>query len=232
MRFGIVENSVEDRERLTSFLKAFCQKEGIEYQLTCFSSLSDDLADLDIVFVDVQLDGQNSIEQLYKVPLVGPRLVLVSNYKKYLLDGYKVRADLFFLKPLHQVEFTLEMKRLIDEMQIEKAGFVDERIREGVILFKEILFVEARLRKTVITFVNQKEQVVSIPLREWEEILDKTMFCRIYKSILVNLMYVTSYHKMDVLLANSIQLPISRHYFKAFERQYLNSLSKWGRRYD
>lgn len=232
MRFGIVENKEEDRIRLEAYLKSFCQNVGVDYQIECFDQLNHHLADFDVIFVDVQLDGHNSIEHLYQMPIVGPRLVLVSSYKKYLLDGYKVRADLFFLKPLHQVEFEIEMNRLIEEMGIEMAGFQDTRIREDKVLFQDILFIESRLRKTVITYTNQKEQVVPIPLREWEVLLDQNLFCRVYKSIFVNLMYVTNYNKTDIVIAKSIKLPISRHYFKDFERQYLNSLSKWSNRYD
>lgn len=41
------------------------------------------------------------------------RIVITTSYSKYAIDGYKIHADRYFIKPINQLEFNLEMRAVI-----------------------------------------------------------------------------------------------------------------------
>lgn len=60
----------------------------------------------------------------------------------------------------------------------------------------------------------------------WEEKLSKEYFARCYKSILVNLNYVDTIVKNDIILVNKQKVPVSRFYRKQFEEKWLENIQR------
>ena len=55
-------------------------------------------------------------------------MIITSRYKKYLIDGYRIRADQYFLKPIQEVVFNTEMEDELYLFQIKYSGFYDENL--------------------------------------------------------------------------------------------------------
>lgn len=64
------------------------------------------------------------------------------------------------------------------------------------------------------------------PLYYWEEKLSKEYFARCYKNILVNLNYIDTIVKNDIILVNKQKVPVSRFYRKQFEEKWLENIQR------
>lgn len=83
------------------------------------------------------------------------------------------------------------------------------------------MFVEFLDKNSYLVFNDGKYLKTLYSLYYWGEKLSKEYFARCYKSILVNLNYVDSIVKNDILLINKQKVPVSRFYRKQFEEKWL-----------
>lgn len=74
-----------------------------------------DLLKYEFLFLNIKLENKNGIELGIQIKEEFPNLhiILTSAYKEYLEDGYKTKADRFFVKPIQESLFKTEMKQLL-----------------------------------------------------------------------------------------------------------------------
>lgn len=83
------------------------------------------------------------------------------------------------------------------------------------------MFVEFLDKNSYLVFNDGKHLKTLYSLYYWGEKLSKEYFARCYKSILVNLNYVDTIVKNDILLINKQKVPVLRFYRKQFEEKWL-----------
>jgi len=91
--------------------------------------------------------------------------------------------------------------------------------------YHEIIYFEGAARKVVIhtasgtyeTYGKIADIIVS---------LDKSLFCQTHASYIVNMDYIRSIKKMDVILQDGIPIPISKKHKNEIKRAYL-SFIEW-----
>ena len=77
---------------------------------------------------------------------------------------------------------------------------------------KEIVRAEAESNYTIFYMSNGKKQVVSRTMKEFEELLGNYNFCRVHKSHIVNLNFVSRYIKGDggsIVLSDGTEVEVS-----------------------
>lgn len=69
----------------------------------------------DLLFLDIKLNDENGIDIGLKLQSQDHdcRIIITTNYSKYAIDGYKINADRYFIKPISQKEFDIEMDTII-----------------------------------------------------------------------------------------------------------------------
>ena len=68
-------------------------------------------------------------------------IVITSNYQKYLIEGYTIEAQRYFLKPIEKEIFEEEMDKLLFRYKDRLSGFYDENylVKEFIIKIFYIL---------------------------------------------------------------------------------------------
>ena len=130
----------------------------IDYEITiCKSSdfLLKNINQFEILFLDIELDKENGIELSYDT-----QIIITSNFTKYLIDGYKICSTRYILKPIKQTIFNIEMEDVINNSFNKYLDFIDKKICNQKIYYKDILFIEFTSRKTHLLLANG----ISIPL--------------------------------------------------------------------
>lgn len=229
MNIFIFEDNKEDEQILIKNLKESLASTDFEAQILSISdekSLFKNLFKCDILFLDIELDTSNGIEIGKKIKKIYPefRIVIISNYQKYLTDGYKIHADRYFLKPLVENEFHIEVINLIREFFSNLRCIRDEKIKPSKIYVKDILYVEAMDKHTLLHMINEKTIRTPYTLKEWIDKLSMSDFAQSHKSFYINLNHVSSITRMDVILFTDELVPLSRNYKKAFEERYISNL--------
>ena len=179
----------------------------------------------DLAFLDIQFPGElNGLEVANHLRNSNEHMSIVftTNYKDYALEGYKVNALRYLLKPVkeEQVLECLDIayrqwKLLQNEFILIPA--VDQMHQ---VLFRSICFVESRAHYLQIHLVDQRQEIrVRDKLTDFMKQLPEEQFVQCHRSFAVNLFYVQSISITAVLLSDGSEIPVRRNYWE-------NSLSK------
>ena len=83
----------------------------------------------------------------------------------------------------------------------------------SIVKLEEIVYCEAQRSYTNFRLVNNKSIVISKPLFDYDRLLSNTIFLRIHKSFLINLMHVKEYIRGEggtVIMSNGMEIEVSR----------------------
>src|SRR6185369_7290687 len=82
-----------------------------------------------------------------------------------------------------------------------------------ILKLEEIVYCEAQRSYTVFHLVNNKTIMISKPLFDYDRLLTETLFFRIHKSFLINLLHAKEYIRGDggiVVMSNGMDIEVSR----------------------
>lgn len=83
----------------------------------------------------------------------------------------------------------------------------------SIVKLDDIIYCEARRSYTIFKLVNNRSVLISRPLFDYEKLLADTVFLRVHKSYLVNLMHVKEYLRGEggnVLMSDGTEIEVSR----------------------
>lgn len=180
---------------------------------------------VDLLFLDIQMPhilGTNFIRTL-KNP---PKVIFITAYRKYALEGFELDAVDFLLKP---ISFDRFLKAVNKVLQLNLQGNLPEAEKTETskevaqpflyfrsdrkmvkVLFNDILYIEG-LRDYIRIFTTSKTIVTKHLLSSLEEMLPADAFLRIHRSYIVSLDKIVSYNAETIEIAKK-ELPIGRLY--------------------
>ena len=188
---------------------------------------------VDALFCDINmpdLNGMDFIKSLAAPPLV----VFTTAYAEYAVEGFRVNAVDYLLKPFGLDEFRRAanrlQERLTSEAQQQTAPavhadddslYVKTDYRVVRIQVSKIRYVEAMSEYLRIYVEGESKPVITLlSMKKMEEWLPDT-FMRIHRSYIVNLQQVQEVNKSRIILDADTYLPIGDMYRDAFQ-QYLD----------
>ena len=77
------------------------------------------------------------------------------------------------------------------------------------ILVDDIVYIRRENRKVILRTREGKEYVTRRDLNQWMEELPNTFFYLVHKSFLVNLHYITKNSYSNIVLDNTIEIPVA-----------------------
>ena len=153
MKILIFEDNEKELGTLLNYIESFCLSKNIIYTVDIYTNSKDFIENIytyDLIFLDIEVQNENGIDIGIKIREYNDdaKIIFVTNYSKYLIDGYKAHADRYFLKPLNQEEFNIELENVLEDYIQKYSGFFDKKILKTKIYFNEILYIEFKDRKT------------------------------------------------------------------------------------
>ena len=213
MKILIFEDNEKELGTLLNYIESFCLSKNIIYTVDIYTNSKDFIENIytyDLIFLDIEVQNENGIDIGIKIREYNDdaKIIFVTNYSKYLIDGYKAHADRYFLKPLNQEEFNIELENVLEDYIQKYSGFFDKKILKTKIYFNEILYIEFKDRKTFLHFITGKVIETNYPLKYWENKLKDHYFAKPYRAYLVNLRHISGFTKQEVIMENEEYLPI------------------------
>lgn len=232
MKIGIIEDDQKELDNLLNCIHHFFSNKDLSYQIDVYNNpdtLIQDIDEIDLVFLDIQIKHEKNgidigIELRKKNKDV--KIIFVTNYSQFLIEGYKANANRYFIKPISQEHFDIEISNVIEDYLLNSAGFADYKICKNKIYYQDILYVEFIDRKTILHLLNGKQIPTNYPLKYWLDKLKLFPFSQTYKSIIVNLNHISGFTKKDIMLVNDEIIPVSKHFRKNFEEAYVHNMHK------
>lgn len=188
---------------------------------------------IDVMFCDINmpdLNGMDFVKSLAAPPLV----VFTTAYADYAVEGFRVNAVDYLLKPFGLDEFRRAANRIQERLSNEARQqtspalhadddtlFVKSDYRVVRISISQIRYVEAMSEYLRIYLDGEPKPVITLlSMKKIEERLP-AHFMRIHRSYIVNLQKVQEVNKNRVILDADTLLPIGDMYREAFQ-QYLD----------
>lgn len=228
----ICEDDLKDRRILIEYLQSYFKKNKIDVEINVLNDYKSSryLEEYDFIFLDIKLGDVNGIDFARRIREKNHDsiIVITSNYQKYLIEGYTIEAQRYFLKPIEKEVFEEQMDKLLFRYKDRFYGFYDEKLSRKRIYYKDILYIEFLDRHTILNFTNGNKIQTNYALKYWMEKTKGYTFCQSYKSFYVNLDYVTGFSKdwKDIFISNGERLPLSKKYKKEFTNEYFMHLHK------
>ena len=187
---------------------------------------------VDAIFCDINmpdLNGMDFVKSLVAPPLV----VFTTAYSEYAVDGFRVNAVDYLLKPFGLQEFQRAAQRLKDRLEGSHATeesaatqtetlFLKTDYRIVNVNIRDIRYVEAMSEYLKVWVDGQSKPIVTLlSMKKMEENLPG-YFMRIHRSYIINLTKIQEVNKNRVIMDADTYLPIGDLYKDAFQR-YLNT---------
>lgn len=230
---------VDDEPLALELLKSYVKKTPVLELNGAYSSaieamkmLPDNLVDL--LFLDIQMPELNGLEFSHMVP-EDTRIVFTTAFGQYALDGYKVNALDYLLKPISYTDFLqsvnkavqwFDRKRGTDNEPTDKPDFIyvksDYKLIQ--ISLKDILYIEGLKDYVKIHLEGESRPILSLTsLKALEEKLPTDRFIRVHRSYIVQKQKIKVIDKARIVFGKEY-IPVSESYKQELQN-YINDHS-------
>ena len=136
------------------------------------------------------------------------------------VDGYRVRASNFLIKPVTRNKLTQEIDRWIEKNREKKQEclLVDNVYGQFMIPISSLRYVET-FNRNLLLHTEGKSIVCYKKLKEIKERLGNYGFAQSHKGYLVNFSYIDTIKGNDIILVTNEMIPLSRMMKKEFMTQ-------------
>ena len=188
---------------------------------------------IDALFVDINMPDLNGLD--FVKSLSTPLLVVFTTaYSEFALEGYKVNAIDYLLKPFGLDDFIRAARKVKKQYELMNAVSVLVVDMDDAIFFKteykivrvdikQIMYVESMSEYLKIHLVDEpKPIIVLLSMKKIEERLPVNSFMRVHRSYIINLKMIKEVNKSRIIMNSDTYIPIGDNYREAFNN-YLNT---------
>lgn len=220
IRIAIVEDEPTAAERLKECLNKFEREQNVAIKATEFSNGTSFLYSsgkiFDLVFMDIDMPGMNGLDVSYKLREEDENIAIVflTNLKQYAINGYKVNALDFLVKPLTYLSFETVMKKFLKHMQKnEPSGklFIKSSYCMKRVLIDDIDYIDVYLHGITIHQRNGEEEKTWGNLSDYEKLLPTDRFVKCSGHCIVNLDCVKKIEGTELTLESGQKISVSRN---------------------
>ena len=151
LKIAIVEDERECQEALIEHLRKYEKEKKEAFVVRIFNDgidiLDDYSADYDLIFLDIHMKYQDGMTTAKKIREVDAdaQIVFITALAQYAIEGYKVNALDFILKPVVYEQLAMTMDKVLavtSKYHKEKQLLVAEGERKCKISTEDILYIE------------------------------------------------------------------------------------------
>lgn len=236
MRIAIVDDVAPERKKLQERLNNQLVRLSLHAEILEFESGTEFLSAagknrFDLVFLDIYMENENGIDTAKALRRFDTDCLLVftTSSMDHALDGFRVRAVQYLVKPYSDKEladlFNEIVKRLPTPSKYIEVNTSGSTIR---LRFSEILYAEHYRHQIYIYTADGKSTVTRQTFRDFTESLSDERFFPCNRGIIVNLEYAEDFDGSDFIMKNGEKLPVSRALSKPARLAFGDFLFKRG----
>ena len=189
---------------------------------------------VDLMFVDINmpdLSGIDFVKTLKNPPLI----IFITAYSEYAIEGFRVNAIDYLLKPVGYTEFLKSANKARNSIETKFQGkmkieekkeylYVKADSKLVRIRMEDIIYIEGMREYVRIHIENSKSLMPLMSMHLLEEQLPSDKFMRVHRSYIVNLEKIVTIDHFRIVFGGNVYVPVSEQY-KAVFQAYLNSHS-------
>lgn len=218
MALNLVESYVEKTPFLELKKKCSSAIEAMEFMKT---------EPVDLLFLDIQMPDLTGIEFSKMLPKE-TRVIFTTAFDQYALEGFKVEALDYLLKPFDYAEFLAAANKANTWFSLVKGKqqtilssekeflFVKSEYKQLRIKLSDVLYFEG-LKDYIKIWLkdNPKPILTLMSLKSLEEELPDTQFMRVHRSFIVSLKNIEVIERSQIII-NKQHITVSEQYKPKF----------------
>lgn len=195
--------------------------------------------EVDLVFLDINMPDLSGID-LVRSLIVKPLIVFTTAYSEYAVDGFKLDAIDYLLKPFEfhdllkaadKARKYMEIRSIAnqdnDSVQLNSDGSLFVKADNKVVRINvaDIKYIEG-MNEYVRIFIEGEDKPVMtlLSMKKMEERLPVHQFMRVHRSYIVNLQKITEISRLRIIFGNNVYIPVGDNYKECF-LEYINKMS-------
>ena len=178
-----------------------------------------EITPVDLMFVDINmpdLSGMDFVKTLENPP----KIVFVTAYSQYALEGFRVDAIDYLLKPISYVDFLKSANKVktwfdtnpkkSDEVRSNKDFlFIKSEYKLLRINFDDIKYIEGMSEYIRIHLTNSKPVMTLLSMKAIEDKLPSDRFMRVHRSFIVSLSKISEIERSRIIFDGKVYIPVS-----------------------
>lgn len=230
---------IDDEPLAIELLQSYVAKTSFLKLTGTYSSAMQAMQDLtnksvDIIYLDIQMPEVSGMEFASFIDQ-DTRIIFTTAFSEYALEGYRVDALDYLLKPISYTNFLVATKKALKWYEMKQSAALEKEIvttpekeEEQMfvkadhklirVLFKDILYIEGWKDYVKIHLDGEPHPILSLlSMKGLEETLPSSKFIRIHRS------YIIQKNKIDYISKNRViinkkELPIGESYKEGFNK--------------
>ncbi len=194
--------------------------------------------EVDLIFLDIQMPDLSGMELARVIDGKNisnpPRIIFTTAYNQFAIEGYKVDAMDYLLKPFSYEEFlkaATKAYQYFDNKRTQTAPvsktddyiFLKVEYQLVKVMLKEITHVEAYKDYVKVYLLDKPNPILSLTsLKSMEDMLPSERFMRVHRSFIIALDHIDSISRNIVNIGNT-QISVSENHKESF----MQFLGKW-----
>lgn len=178
---------------------------------------------IDLLFLDIQMPELNGLE-FSKMVNSHTRIVFTTAFGQYAIDGYKVNALDYLLKPISYVDFLQAANKAVQWFELLQQPkeeidsiFVKSEYKLVQIELKNILYVEGLKDYIKIYEEGKSKPILSLmSMKAMEEMLPASRFMRVHRSYIVQKDKIRIIDRGRIVFGKNY-IPVSDSYKQTFQ---------------
>jgi DNA-binding LytR/AlgR family response regulator len=157
-----------------------------------------------------------------------PKIIFTTAYEKYALEGFKLEAVDYLLKPFSYEEFLTAAQKAQKLIGLENVAkdkievsneflFLKSEYKIRRINFNEIKYIEGLKDYVKVYLQNENKPILSLnSLKSLEAKLPSEKFMRVHRSFIVNLEKIDTIERSRIVFGKTY-IPVSEQYKEKFQ---------------
>jgi two-component system LytT family response regulator len=182
---------------------------------------------IDLMFVDINMPDLNGMEFVKSLE-IKPLIIFTTAYSEFALEGFKVDATDYLLKPFYFSEFSKAVQKARKQLElIQKKPEAPENDNDFLFIksdyklvrinLNDIQYIEGMKEYVRIHLDGQKPVMTLLSMKSLEERLPETGFMRVHRSYIVNTDKITTVERFRIVFDQKVFIPVSENYKEKFQ---------------
>lgn len=181
---------------------------------------------VDLIFLDIQMPELSGLELAGMLPK-RTKVIFTTAFDNYAIDGYKVNAFDYLLKPISFERFVKSVNKVIESVaenpKCDVAGnnniiYIKSEYKLVKIVIGDILYVEGLKDYIKIYLSNEQKPILSLMnMKTIENALPEDKFMRVHRSYIVNKNCMDVIERGRIVIGKTF-IPVSDSYKDTFQK--------------
>ena len=221
---------IDDEPLAAQLIAAYIEKIPFMELVGVYASAQDAIKpildeNIDVVFLDINMPQLNGIEFAKIVPSRS-RVIFTTAYDNYAIQGFKVNALDYLMKPISYEEFVGAANKALQWAELSRQASAQADNREYIIVKSEykliqiavndILYIEG-LKDYVKIYLEKEQKCIMtlMSMKVLERHLPMSKFLRVHRSYIVNTSKIKVVERNRIVFGSQY-IPVRERYKQAF----------------